>query len=63
MTEYYNDKHATDFDSVQEQLLMIAKSGELQNEKLYNLGRIAELEERNRLIGHEILRRLKYGTV
>ena len=63
MTEYYNDKHAPDFDSVQEQLLMITKSGELQKEKLYNLERIAELEERNRLIGHEILRRLKYGTV
>ena len=53
----------SDFDTVQEKLLMITRSDELQNEQRVNQERILELEERNRLIGHEIIRRLSSGAI
>lgn len=52
-----------DYDELHERLLVTSSSREIQSERRANEARIAELQERNRRLAGEVLRRIAEGSI
>ena len=53
----------SEFEQVQENLLRQASTLEISSERKSNEARIEELQERQRQLGYEIIRRISSGAI